>query len=208
MIRGADMVSAGQLQQITDCTPKLAAIYAPLINRFASKYEIDSARRLGMFIAQVAHESGSFSRLVENLNYSAGGLMGTWPNRYNSVTANQHHRKPELIANHVYGMRMGNTNRGDGWRYIGRGLIQLTGFDNYFAFERATHHPVTTDPTLLQDPVVAVESACWYWQANGLNRYADNGDLKGCTQRINGGLNGLADRERLYAKAREVLSWD
>lgn len=202
------MINAEQLQQITDCTPKLAATYAPLINRFAPKYGIDTPVKLSMFIAQVAHESGSFKRLVENLNYSAIGLLATWPSRYNSVTANQHHRKPELIANHVYGGRMGNTNRGDGWRYIGRGLIQLTGFDNYFAFERATMHPVTADPTLLQDPAVAVESACWFWQENGLNTCAEWGDVKSCTRKINGGLNGLADRERLYAKAREVLTWD
>lgn len=201
------MISAGQLQEITGCAAKVAAIYAPLLNRFMRQYEINTPPRVQMFIAQVSHESAGFSRVVENLNYSAKGLIETWPSRYNSVTASQHRRKPETIANHVYGGRMGNQNRGDGWRYIGRGLIQLTGFNNYFAFERATRHPVTTDPALLQSPPVATESACWFWHQNGLNRYADAGDIEGCTRRIVGGLNGIKDRNRLYEKTRKVLSW-
>lgn len=160
-----------------------------------------------MFIAQIAHESGGFKRTVENLNYSSQGLLSTWPSRYTQHLALQHHRNPELIANHVYGNRMGNSKQGDGWKYRGRGLIQLTGFNNYKAFQDASGVNVVDKPTLLEQPRYAVESALWFWKTNNLNKWADVGDLRGCTRIINGGYNGMADRERLYNKAKEVLSW-
>lgn len=201
------MISAGQLREIADCSANLAAIYAPFINRYAPAYRIDTNRRLAMWVAQVAHESGRFRRTVENLNYSAAGLLATWPTRFDEQTARRLARKPELIANHVYGGRYGNNTVGDGWKYRGRGLIQLTFRDNYAAFAEYSGRDVIAMPQLLESNEGAVESACWYWMNADLNRFADTLDIRSCTRVINGGYNGIADREALYAKAREVLSW-
>ena len=152
--------------------------------------------------------------MVENLNYSSQALA-TWPSRYNQDLANRHHRRPELIANHVYGDRMGNSKSGDGWKYRGRGLIQLTGYNNYRAYQTASGDPVTIRPDLLESPDVAVKAACWYWQENNLNKWADVGDIVRCSSVINTGkssssekfINGLDDRKALYRKALSVLSW-
>lgn len=189
------------------CSEELSVIYAPIINDLLLPYGVVTRQQLSMFIAQIAHESGGFKSTVENLNYSSQGLLSTWPSRYTQQLALQHHRKPELIANHVYGNRMGNFKQGDGWKYRGRGLIQLTGYDNYKAFQDASGVNVVDKPTLLEQPRYAVESALWFWKTNNLNKFADVGDLRGCTRIINGGYNGMADRERLYNKAKEVLSW-
>lgn len=201
------MISAGQLQEIAGCSQKVADTYAKLINQFGAKYGIDTPARLTMFIAQVAHESARFSRTVENLNYSADGLKLTWPKRFDTAAANVMARNPELIANHVYSGRMGNVLPSDGWRFRGRGLIQLTGRDNYKAFEQSSGHPVTVKPELLEQPEYALQSAMWYWDANTLNRFADAGDLRGCTRAINGGYNGLDDRQALFNKATKALRW-
>lgn len=194
-------VTAGQLQEITGCSNELAAEYAPLISYYAQQYNVDE---LPMFIAQVAHESGRFKATVENLNYSAAALIATWPSRYDAVKAQEHHRKPELIANWVYSWRMGNNANGDGWNYRGRGLIQLTGKANYRAFQIDSGKPVLANPEMLEDSCGAVESACWFWEKNVAGRYKT---VRECTRIINGGYNGLADREALYAKAVKVLSW-
>lgn len=200
-------ITAGQLREITGCTAKLAATYATLINKHAPRYGVNNTKRIAMFIAQVAHESARFEHTVENLNYSSGDLLATWPSRYTKSLAEAHHRNPELIANHVYGGRMGNNQPGDGYKYRGRGLIQLTGKNNYAAFERASGQPVLDIPEMLQIEEGAVESALWYWRENQLNRFADIGDNKGCTRLINGGYNGLADRTALYNRALRIMSW-
>lgn len=201
------MISAGQLREITGCSAELATTYAPFINLYAPAYGIDTKKRLAMWIAQVAHESGRFKRTVENLNYSAAGLLATWPSRFNELLAAVLARQPEQIANHVYGGRMGNTQDGDGWKYRGRGLIQLTGHDNYAAFAKHSGQDVIGLPELLECAEGAVESACWYWWRADLNRFADTGGIRSCTRVINGGYNGIKDREALYEKAKEVLSW-
>jgi putative chitinase len=162
------------------------------------------------FIAQCAHESGGFSMMEENLNYKAATLTKLWPQRYPPGIAEQYAGKPELIANKSYGGRMGNgpEQTGDGWKFRGRGLIQLTGRSNYTACSRAMFGDDTLveNPDILFDPYYAIHSACWFWEKNKLNQFADNGDFITMTKRINGGTIGLADRQKHYKHAVEVLS--
>jgi len=126
-------ITAQQLLQILPNAGQVAGVFVPVLNTAMSRYQIVGTIRIAAFVAQVGHESGQLRRLVENLNYSADALRKTWPNRFNSELANAVARKPEQIANIAYGNRMGNTEPGDGWKYRGRGLIQITGKDNYRA---------------------------------------------------------------------------
>lgn len=171
-------------------------------------FEITSVARVAAFLAQCAHESAGFTALKENLNYRAEQLMKTWPKRFPTIEiANQYARQPEKIANKVYASRMGNGNEasGDGWRYCGRGLIQLTGKDNYTAFANDSEISPEQAAEYLETPRGAVHSACWFWYANDLNAYADASDFEGMTKRINGGTLGLADRIEHYNHAVDVL---
>ena len=174
------------------------------------QYGITSVSRVAAFIAQCAHESGGFSTLEENLNYKAATLTKIWPQRYPADVAKQYAGKPELIANKSYGGRMGNGPEasGDGWKFRGRGLLQLTGKDNYrncskFMFQDET---LLDNPDILLDAYYAIHSACWFWHKNSLNQYADSGDLVTMTKKINGGTIGLEDRKKHFAHAVEVLS--
>jgi putative chitinase len=171
-------------------------------------FEITTVGRVASFIAQTAHESGGYTALKENLNYSAEGLHKLWKNRFPTVeSAQPYHRNPEAIANKVYGGRMGNGTEetGDGYHFCGRGLLQLTGRSNYQAF--ATYAGITVEqaPEYIETPRGAVHSACWFWYSNDLNTFADAGDFEGMTKRINGGTIGLADRVHHYNHAVEVL---
>jgi putative chitinase len=142
------------------------------------------------------HESGGFKELKENLNYSAKGLMATWPSRFpDADTAEKFEHNPEKIANKVYAGRMGNTEDGDGAKYIGRGLIQLTGKENYANCGNALGIDLLDNPDLLSTPKYAALSAGWFWNKKGLNAFADVDDIDTITKRINGGLIGLADRK-------------
>ena len=174
------------------------------------QYGITSIPRVAAFIAQCAHESGGFSTLEENLNYKAATLTKIWPQRYPADVAKQYAGKPELIANKSYGGRMGNgpESSGDGWKFRGRGLLQLTGKDNYrncskFMFQDET---LLDNPDILLDAYYAIHSACWFWHKNSLNQYADSGDFVTMTKKINGGTIGLEDRKKHFAHAVEVLS--
>jgi putative chitinase len=174
------------------------------------QYNIYNVERVAAFIAQCAHESGGFTMLSENLNYSADGLRKVFPKYFpNAEIAQQYHRQPEKIANRVYASRMGNgpESSGEGFRYRGRGLIQLTGKDNYrrcsnYMFEDDT---LLQQPDVLTQPYYALHSACWFWTANKLNDLADTQDLRMMTKRINGGFIGLDDRVKHYNHALEVL---
>ena len=186
-------------------TLELSGRLAPLLNALMPKYGIGTPERVQMFLAQTGHESASFTVKEENLNYSSDTLIKVFSKYYKTnQEARSHSRKPELIANKVYGGRMGNSVYGFGWKYRGRGFIQLTGFNNYAAFERDSGHPVTANPDLLLEDRHAIESACWFWQKNNLNRFADVNDLRGCTRVINGGYNGMDDRDRRYRFAKMV----
>jgi len=178
----------------------------PLRETF-EKYQINTPKRQACFIGQCMHESGGFKFLKENLNYSAKALMNTWPSRFpDADTAEKFERQPEKIANKVYSGRMGNTEDGDGAKYIGRGLIQLTGKDNYKAFGDAIGEDLVANPQLVEEPRYAALSAGWFWNKRGLNALADVMDITTMTVRINGGRIGIDDRIAKINKALDILA--
>jgi len=171
-------------------------------------YNIDTEKRVAAFIAQCAHESAGFKFLQENLNYRAESLTKTWPRHFPTMEiAKQYERQPQKIANKAYANRMGNGDEasGDGWRYLGRGLIQLTGKTNYEWFAASIETPLEEIPEYLQTFEGAVQSACWFWETNNLNKEADAGDIRTMTRKINGGFIGLEDRIKHYNHALHVL---
>jgi putative chitinase len=170
------------------------------------KYEINTPKRQAAFIGQCAHESGNFKTLQENLNYSAEGLMKTWPSRFPDLqTANQYARQPAKIAGKVYNGRLGNTSEEEAAKYLGRGLIQLTGKENYERCGSAIGVDLINEPTLLVEPNHAAMSAGWFWNKKGLNELADQQEHGQITKRINGGLIGLDDRIVKTTKALAAL---
>jgi putative chitinase len=178
----------------------------PLTAAF-TRFEINTPERQAAFIGQCAHESANFKTLQENLNYSAKGLNATWPSRFPSeAEAQPYHRQPEKIANKVYSGRMGNLEEGDGWKYRGRGLIQLTGKDNYRLASDALGVNFIADPDLVLTKEYAALTAAWYWNKRGLNKEADAKDFTGMTKKINGGVIGLADRVAHINTALGVLT--
>ncbi len=197
---------------------KQPGVWAAALNAILPKYGIDTPLRISAFLAQCGHESEGFTALTENLNYSADALATTWPNRYAvdakaktkvpNELAKRLARKPEAIANNVYANRMGNGNEasGDGWAHRGRGAIQCTGKGNYINFARAAGKPYAEITAYLETPDGAVESACWYWKNNNINVQADKGRNEIMTKLINGGFNGLADRNARYVAAKQVFN--
>jgi putative chitinase len=171
-------------------------------------YDINTPERVAAFLAQTMHESGGYKALVENLNYKAESLCKVFPKYFpNMDIANQYAHNPEKIANRAYGGRMGNgpEESGDGFKYCGRGLIQLTGKQNYTMFAESIETPVDEVPEFLGTFEGAVQSACWFWETNNLNQFADTGDILTMTKRINGGTLGLEDRQNHYTHALQVL---
>jgi putative chitinase len=171
-------------------------------------YEINTPKRVAAFIAQCAHESGGFRFLKENLNYKAESLMKTFPKYFSDRdTANAYAKQPAKIANRVYANRMGNGDEasGDGFKYCGRGLIQLTGKSNYSWFAASLEISSTEASEYLETFEGAAQSACWFWESNNLNVEADAGDIKKMTKKINGGYIGLDDRIKHYEHALHIL---
>jgi putative chitinase len=196
-----------QLQQVLPKNKHVCHWYDALVE-VLPRYDITSNLRLSSFLAQCAHESAQFTVLEENLNYRANSLLRVFPRYFSDLArAQSFAHKPELIANLVYANRMGNGSpeTGDGYRYRGRGLIQLTGYDNYSRFASSLN--ISVDEVV--DYVVtfegAVESACWFWDSNNLNILADRGDMVALTRRINGGTNGLEDRLSYYKRILKIL---
>ena len=178
---------------------------APLEETFV-KYDISTPVRQACFIGQCAHESGNFKTLQENLNYSAEGLMKTWPSRFpNLEYASQYARNPAKIAGKVYNGRLGNTSEEEAAKYLGRGLIQLTGKENYERCGSAIGANLVNEPTLLVEPHYAAMSAGWFWNKKGLNELADQQEHGQITKRINGGTLGLDDRIAKTTKALTAL---
>lgn len=207
-------VTAITAKQLDDMCPAvgLATVskFVPALNKAFTKFQINTENRVAAFLAQVAHESGEFVFVKENLNYSAQALRRVFPKYFPSdALAAAYARKPEKIANRCYANRMGNGPEasGDGYRYCGRGLIQLTGKSNYTAFAKDMGMSLEEAVAYLETTEGAVMSAAWFWHVNGLNALADGGALKfkSITQRINGGQNGAAHREQLYGRALSVL---
>jgi len=165
------------------------------------KYGLTTKLRIAHFMAQIEHESG-LKPIAENLNYSAQGLMQTFSKYFTTSESLLFARKPEKIANRVYANRMGNGNEasGEGWKYRGRGFIQITGKINYFQLANDTDLDCLKNPDLLLQEANAMISALWFWNKAGLNKLADKNDLKGITRKINGGTIGLAHRTELLKK--------
>jgi putative chitinase len=197
-------------EQLEDLIPKNPYVeyWYSALSQCLPDYDINTPRRVAAFIAQCSHESGGFKFLSENLNYRAESLMRVWPKYFKDLaTAKRYAHNPERIANRAYANRMGNGNEasGDGWRFCGRGLIQLTGKDNYQAFADSIETELEDIPHYLATFEGAVQSACWFWENNNLNKWADAGDITTLTKKINGGTLGLDDRMKHYAHALHVL---
>lgn len=186
------------------------------LNRILPQYDINTVPRVAAFIAQCGHESAGFRVLQENLNYRADALVRVWPGRFpNLAFAQGYARQPEKIANRAYSNRMGNGDEGsgDGWRYRGRGLIQLTGKNNYNALATSLGRDLNSMPAWLETIDGAVYSACWYWSTNRLNRWVDANDFDGLSDSINigrktaaiGDSHGYVDRWNRYQLALQVL---
>jgi len=201
-------ITAEQLAKIMGSSVAAMSQWVGPLNQALPLFKIDTKERLAMFLAQVGHESAHMTVTKENLNYGVDGLLKTFPKYFKgAAVAAQYARKPQAIASRVYANRMDNGDEasGDGWKYRGRGLIQVTGKRNYTACGEALGLDLVNQPELLESCFNAVLSAGWYWDTNGLNALADARDVQGATRRINGGLHGLAERQALYAKALAVL---
>lgn len=173
------------------------------------KYEINTVNRVAAFLAQCGHESADFTVLKENLNYSAEGLSKVFPKRFPTVeSAQPYNRNPEKIANKIYSDRMGNGPEasGDGYKYRGRGAIQLTGKENYTKFAQSIGKSLDEAVAYTETLAGAIESACWFWSVNKLNALADAKDIVGLTKRINGGTIGLEDRKKHFEHNLSVLA--
>lgn len=175
-------------------------------------WEIDTIPRVAGFIAQCGHESNNFKVLSENLNYSAKALNAIFPKYFERAgrDANEYHRQPRKIANVIYANRMdnGDTKSGDGWKFRGGGLIQLTGRYNYTKFAEAVDMSVEEAVEYVRTKKGALDSACWFWDTNDINKYCDAMDIVGMTKRINGGTIGLEDRKKHWQHALEVFGGD
>lgn len=199
-----------QLRQLLPKNPYIDNWHNAL-SQLLPDYEINTPQRIAAFVAQCAHESGNFMVLRENLNYRAVTLRKIFPKYFpTDALANEYASKPnkqEAIANLVYANRMGNGSpeSGDGWRYAGKGLIQLTGKDNYTWFAASLEISVEEASEYLLTFEGAAQSACWFWETNRLNQWADKGDIVTLTKRINGGTIGLDDRIKHYEHALHIL---
>jgi putative chitinase len=203
------MVTLELLQALCPKTKNaILETYIEPLNSVAEYYKMTvEYKRLAGFLAQIAHESGGFNFIKENLNYSADGLRKVFPKYFPNIDiAKQYARPPEKIANRVYANRMKNGNEasGDGFKFCGRGLIQLTGRDNYTKLAYSLEMTLEQTVAYLETPSGATASAGWFWDNNKLNTYCDNDDFIGLTKRINGGTNGLEDRQHHYDIA---LKW-
>ncbi len=201
-------LSDKQLAAATGCSLALASTLLPFIFGVCKRFEINSEKRLAMFFAQIGHESANLSVSTENLNYSSEGLQRVFPKYFPTKTlADAYARQPATIASRVYANRMGNGDEpsGAGWKYRGRGYIQLTGYNNYKAFGEFIGEDILLNPDCVARPLHAALSSGWFWHVNKLNQLADKGDILGCTKKINGGTHGLVDRTKRYHTALEAL---
>ena len=200
-------------EQLSQLLPKNSYLddWFAALSKLLPQYQIDTSKRIAAFVAQCSHESAGFTALQENLNYSAGTLRRIFPRYFPTDEMAQEYvslpNKQEAIANLVYASRMGNGDpeSGDGYRFRGRGLIQLTGRDNYTFFAGSLGISVEEASTYLETFEGAAQSACWFWETNNLNQWADEGDILTLTKRINGGTIGLEDRIKHYEHAISIL---
>jgi putative chitinase len=183
-----------------------ATPWYPHITTSMGRWGINTPARAAHFIGQIVVESGSFTCVEENLDYSAARLMTVWPYRFRTMEiAQRYAHNPELLAKYVYAARMGNTLPSDAYDYRGRGLKQLTGKDNYTAYMLDSGVDALVHPDLLLEPEYAADSAGWFWHSKNCSSFADVGDVAGLTRRINGGTTGLAERMAATKRAQKVL---
>lgn len=185
-------------------------IFVQSFNKWAPVFSINTQLRAAHFLAQVMHESSCLKRTEENLAYSSSGLLKTFPKYFKTPELSAEYAyKPTKIANRVYANRMGNgyEDSGDGWRYRGRGLIMITGRNNYEAYENSGYcnGSVTEHPEWLTSYPGAIKSAMWFWSLNGCNELADMDNIAAITKRINGGINGYNERIRYLCKFKKAL---
>ena len=198
------MVTAEQLAKL-----HIGPQWVDALNETFNRFGINSKNQQAAFIGQCGHECGNFKILEENLNYRAATLMKLWPKRFPTLeVANQYGGNPKKIANMVYSSRMGNRDEssGDGYRFRGRGCIQLTGHANYFHAGKALGYDFVMEPDLVATPKFAALTAGWFWSTHGCNELADRGDWTALTKKINGGVIGLADRIKHTNEALAVLA--
>jgi putative chitinase len=197
-----------QLQQIIPKNQYVSYWYTAL-QQLLPQYEINTPDRIAAFLAQCAHESGGFVFIKENLNYRWQSLRKVFPKYFpTDALAQQYEKQPQKIANRVYANRMGNgaEESGDGWRFCGRGLIQVTGRDNYSWFAASLQITPEEASEYMETFEGAAQSACWFWESNNLNQWADKQDILTLTKRINGGTIGLEDRKKHYEHCLHVLA--
>lgn len=198
------MVNKEQLEKL-----HIDPVWEGALNTTFDRFDISTPLRMAAFIGQAGHESGNFRMLEENLNYRAETLMKVWPKRFPTLEfAKQYEKNPKKIANSVYANRMGNRDEasGDGFRFKGRGLFQLTGHSGYYHAGQALGEDFVMQPELVATPMYAALTAGWFWNTHKLNQFADNRDWKMMTKKINGGFIGLADREKHINHALAVLT--
>lgn len=208
------MITVSQFQQMIP-TNKEAAEWYPIAVDFFEKYDINTPLRIASFMAQCAHESQDFRSLEENLNYSVDNLLKVFPRYFGKGKADpaQYARNPEKLANYVYmdvnrskQGALGNTQPGDGWKFRGGGIKQLTGRNNYSVFAKDIGMSADEAASYVRTKKGAFESACWFWKKNGLAKFADADDIVGMTKKINGGTIGLEDRQARYTRAKSILN--
>ena len=201
------IITQDQLQQLLPNNQYVAS-WLTALNNILPNYDITTVNRAAAFMGETYVESEAYTQLHENLNYRATSLVRAWPRHFPTLAiATQYANKPEAIANRAYANRMGNGDEasGDGWRYCGRGLIQVTGHNNYQAFANSIGMDIDDVPAYLLTYEGAVTSACWFWQSNDLNHYADEWNIEKISIIINGGINELTDREQQCNKAQQIL---
>lgn len=205
---GMPIINAEQLKRIiSTLSDSKCKEILPFLLQTMKEFEINTLLRIAAFIAQTAHESAGYAVFLENLNYSAEALLKTWPSRFTRESAAVCARQPQKIANRVYCNRLGNGDEvsGDGWRYRGRGVIQITGRSNYQECGIGLGLDLISFPELLEHPVNAFRSAGLYWKSHKCHAFADSGNFVGLTKAINGALNGLDDRKVYYVRAKSVF---
>ena len=207
------MISQAQFQQLIPTNREVSEWY-PIAIDFFDRYDIKSINRIAGFMAQCAHESNDFRNLEENLNYSVENLLKVFPRYFGKGKEDpaQYARNPQKLANYVYmdvnrskNGALGNTQPGDGWRFRGGGIKQLTGRNNYAVFGKDLGMTADEAAEYVRTKKGAFESACWFWKKNNLEKFADADDVVGMTKKINGGTIGLADRQRRYSDAKRII---
>lgn len=200
-------ITADQLCSALIIEGELSNIWVDPLNETFERFGLVDPIHVAAFLSQVGHESARLSQVEENLNYSSKGLLATFPKYFTPQQALDYARKPENIANRVYANRMGNGDEssGDGWKYRGKGVIQVTGRQNHARCGEALGLDLINDPDLLLEPLNAALSAGWFWESRKLNNLAEQEDLRGITRAVNGGMNGFADRQLIYQLAKKAL---